>query len=147
MSNLQSPIFPDSAATLTKTQAAQTQIEAAIDCAYRGDYACCITLAAAAEGIFSNRKGSDVFTQLATDSRALARYDQKTWADTLNMEIHYLKHPAPHLPGPLTIGRMEAVIVLVRAMTKLAENEWTPKMEQAKDVLMQVFGGVAQKAP
>lgn len=130
---------PAGSRTVSKLAAAQTQIDAAIDRLYKGDFVSCITLAAAAEGIMSERKGSDLYTYVRNHPEALSRFDQKQWADTLNMEIHYLKHPAPHLPGPLIISRMEAVTVLARAMSKLTASEWTPKMDRAKPAILMAF--------
>jgi hypothetical protein len=124
---------------ISKLAAAQIQIEAALDRVYKGDYVSCITLAAAAEGIMSERKGSDMITAVSTHPKAIAKFGRKPWSDLLNMEVHYLKHATPQYPGPLSISRMEAIIMLVRAMTKLAAEEWTPKMERAKAAILLAF--------
>lgn len=131
--------IPAGASLIGKVHGAQIQIEAAIDRVYKGDFVSCITLAAAAEGMMSERKDGGMFQWVSTHPKAVERFGIKPWVDLLNMEVHYLKHATPHYPEPLAISRMEAIVMLMRAMTKLRADEWTPKIERAKEAILQAF--------
>jgi hypothetical protein len=121
--------------TVTKESAAIRQTDAAIDAFLRGDYDVCITLAGAAEGIFSNRKGSDLHTFAMSDPRA-NQIGQKTANTALNFERDWLKHSTLDAPEQITITSFDAALMLIRCMTKLAN--WSPKMDQIKPILMSV---------
>ena len=56
--------IPDQPLTLQKEQAAIRQAEAAIAALQHGHFDIAVTLAGAAEGIYSDRKGSDIHTQM-----------------------------------------------------------------------------------
>ncbi len=56
--------------------------------------------------------------------------------DFLNMEVHFLKHETPQIPEPIVIDDGDVAFMLVRAMSKLEPDEWTPKMAAAKAVIL-----------
>jgi hypothetical protein len=121
--------------TLTKESAAIRQTEAAIDAFLRGDYDICITLAGAAEGIFSNRKGSDLHTFAMSHPRA-TEFGLKATNAAFNFERDWLKHSTSDSPEQITLTSFEAAMMLIRSMTKLAN--WSPKMDQIKPIIISV---------
>jgi hypothetical protein len=118
--------------TLNKESAAVRQTEAAIDAFERGDYDICITLAGAAEGIFSDRKGSDFHT-FALNSAATSQFNKKQTNAALNTERDWLKHTTLGQPAEITITPFEAAYMIMRAMTKL--SNWSEKMNRIKPKL------------
>jgi hypothetical protein len=121
--------------TLTKESAAVRQTDAAIDAFLRGDYDVCITLAGAAEGIFSDRKGSDLHTFAMNDPRA-KEFGLKATNTAFNFERDWLKHSTVDSPEQITITTFEAAMMLIRSMTKL--GNWSPKMYQIKPIVISV---------
>lgn len=132
------PPPPKARLTLTKSRAAIRQTEAAIAAFLAGDFDICITLAGAAEGIYTDRKGNDLHTFAMRDERAIA-FGLKEANAALNGERDWLKHPTPHLPREITITPFEAAHMLVRAMTKLDETEWTERMDEVRPLLNAVL--------
>lgn len=134
---------PQAGLILTKSRAAVRQVEAAITAFLAGDFDICITLAGAAEGIYADRKGNDLHTFAMRDERAIA-FGLKEANAALNGERDWLKHPTPKFPQQITITAFEAAHMLVRAMTKLDESEWTERMDEVKPLLMAVFEQAAE---
>lgn len=134
---------PDVGLILTKSRAAIRQTEAAIDAFWRGDFDICITLAGAAEGIYTERKGNDLHTFAMQDERAKA-FGLKETNAVLNGERDWLKHPTVNYPSQITITPFEAAHMLVRAMSKLNESEWTSKMEIVKPALIAILDRVSE---
>ena len=118
---------------LSKNQAAVRQTEAAIDAFQRGDFDICITLAGAAEGIYSTRKGSDMFSYLISHAGALERYGSKRWNRMLNRERDWLKHATEGEPQTLTLEAFDAAAMIARAASKLDQSSWTPKMHEFRE--------------
>ena len=58
------------------------------------------------------------------------------WIDFLNMEVHFLKHETPQIPEPIIIDDGDVAFMLVKAMSKLEPDEWTPKMAVSKAVIL-----------
>ena len=56
--------------------------------------------------------------------------------DFLSMEVHFLKHETPQIPEPIVIDDGDVAFMLVRAMSKLEPDEWTPKLSAAKAVIL-----------
>lgn len=128
---------------LTKQLAATRQIEAAIEAYRRGDFDICITLAGAAEGIFSDRKGSDLHTAWMTDPRG-DQFGRRELNALVNRERDWLKHPTADDAAEISIGEIDAAVMLVRAMTKL--SVWSPAMEDAKPDLYRAIVGLPIEA-
>jgi hypothetical protein len=116
---------------LTKARAATRQIEAAIAALYMGHYDLAITLAGAAEGMFT-RKGQYLFRYL-TEHNTLAAFKRRTVIDHLNRELVWLKHDKR--PNVLNIRRSVAVSMITRAASKL--KNWTPTMWQFRTWLIE----------
>lgn len=132
------PPPPAAGLNLTKSGAAIRQTEAAIDAFLNGDFDICITLAGAAEGIYSARKGTDLHTFAMNDERAKV-FGAKATNAALNLERDWLKHTTLEQPPQITITPFEAAHMLVRAMSKLDASEWTPKMDEIKPLILAVF--------
>ena len=111
---------------LTKTQAATRQVEAAIAALEVGHYDLAITLAGAAEGMFT-RKGQYLFRFL-TDHQKFSDFKRRTVIDHLNRERDWLKHGGN--ANVMKIRREAAVSMITRAASKL--TRWTPPIEQFK---------------
>ncbi len=100
---------------LSKQEAALRQIHAAIEHLWKEDFDSSITLAGAAEEQI-NFNGPDTLRE-----RILAKVpleERKELGDTLNEHRNWLKHTTADLPQEIEIGEFEAVIMLVRAITK-----------------------------
>jgi hypothetical protein len=110
--------------TLTKTEAGVRQAEAAIQAFVRGDCDITITLACAAEGMF-DKKGRHFFVQLR-DHPTAKNIPRKAWVSHLNRDRDWLKHPSGQ--DTLEIDRFSATAALIRVMTKLEVEHWTPLM-------------------
>jgi hypothetical protein len=129
---------PNTPLTLTKTEGATRQTDAAIDAFFRGNFDIAITLAGAAEGMIE-RDGVHLWAYFADLDRVRERFsilgaeqpqplEKKPWISALNSERDWLKHPSG--AEPLVIERAAAAIMISRAASKL-EN-WTPRMKEFK---------------
>jgi hypothetical protein len=116
---------------LTRTQAATRQIEAAIAALDADHYDLAITLAGAAEGMFT-RKKRYLFRYL-TDHQKLVAFERRTVINHLNRELVWLKHDKR--PNVLNIRRSVAVSMITRAASKL--KNWTPRMWEFRDWLIE----------
>ena len=116
--------------TLTKTQGATRQTNAAIDAFARGDFDIAITLAAAAEGMLK-REGQHLFRFLLNSPR-VKDIEKKIWISSLNREVYWLKHPSGL--KTLQVERGHAAIVIARAASKL--EKWSPRIEEFKKWLL-----------
>jgi hypothetical protein len=123
---------------LTKAQAAARQVEAAIQAFELGDFDICITLAGAAEGMFSDRADGGFYSVAAARARD-SGIDKKEWNAHLNRERDWLKHPTLQDAGQLSFRALDAALMLVRAMSKL--EEWSLAMNKIKPVLIDICGG------
>jgi hypothetical protein len=119
--------------TLTKTEAATRQVEAAVDALMRGDFDIAITLAGAAEGMI-DRDENYLFAFLR-DSERVSDVPAREWITTLNMERDWLKHSCE--PDVLTIEKEAAFIMVARAASKL--EKWTPPIEAFKKIFKEVL--------
>jgi hypothetical protein len=122
---------PEAPITLSKEDACRRQIGEAINALKRGDFDTAITLAGAAEGMFSNRKGSDIISGLAEYPRAREHFTKPEWIAILNMERDWLKHPTMDLGAEMEFTQMVAAHMIARAASKL--QNWTPIMKEFKD--------------
>ncbi len=127
--------IPDIRQTLSKVEAAQRQIEAAIDAMQKGDFDIAVTLAGAAEGIFSHRKGSDLFSRMIEYPQAAEFFTKTEWNAVINAERDWLKHPTLERDEPREFGPSDAGFMVARAMSKLRPDEWTPVMAEFKSWL------------
>lgn len=109
---------------MTKKEAALSQINGAIKHFEDKDYACAITLAAAAEGQLTPEEGSK---HLLAELRVRVPSEfknEKEWVDWLNAAVHWLKHPAEQYGDEWEIEEYSAAIVILRAISKFT---WTYK--------------------
>jgi hypothetical protein len=97
------------AITLSKSEAATRQIEAAIEALLRGDYDIAITLAGAAEDMFE-REGPHLFRFLREHPKARELNGAKEWVPHLNRERDWLKHS--NGPDVMEIQRAAAVSMI-----------------------------------
>ncbi|HEY5225151.1 MAG TPA: hypothetical protein VIJ06_00020 [Methylovirgula sp.] len=121
---------------LTKDEAAARHVEAAVSAFESGDFDICITLAGAAEGMLSDRKGGDFFSY-AKGKGSEKGLNPKDWIACLNLERDWLKHPTFQLPPQCEFGREEAAMMLMRAMSKLPT--WSESMMRIKPVVEDCF--------
>jgi len=119
-------------------KAAVREVHAAIAAFYKGDYDICITLAGAAEQMYSERKGTDAFSFFRDHPKAGA-LNKEEFKLMLNQERDWLKHPTPDRKGPCSFGPPEAAFMLVRAMSKL--KYWSDSMNAIKPILIKVLNG------
>src|ERR1700677_283030 len=86
----------DSRFTVTKKEAALRQITAAIEHYDKEQYECAITLAGAAEGmVATNPDDKFLFKQLKEVPLPPEFKTENEWADWINAQYHWLKHPTP----------------------------------------------------
>ena len=108
---------------MTKQEAALSQINGAIKHFEGKEYACAITLAAAAEGQLAPSRGSK---HLLAELRVRVPPEfknEKEWVDWLNAAVHWLKHPTEH-GDEWEIDQASAAIMILRAISKFV---WTYK--------------------
>jgi hypothetical protein len=109
---------------MTKKEAALSQINGAIKHFEDKEYACAITLAAAAEGQLTPEEGSKhLLAELRVRVPPEFKND-KEWVDWLNAAVHWLKHPTEQHGDEWEIDKASAAIMIMRAITKF---EWTYK--------------------
>ena len=116
---------PDRSLTLTKTQAATRQVEAAIDALERGDFDVAVTLAGAAEDMI-DREGLTLLSFIMNHPK-VAHLQAKEWRRHLNQTRDWLKHSGP--PDKVVIGLPAAAEMIARAATKLEASDWTPRID------------------
>jgi len=117
--------------TVTKKQAAITQIHAAIAHLYAKEYECAITLACAAEGVVGDAEPEHLRKLIL--AKRPDGLTGKEWNAYLNETRDWLKHPTENLGDEREIEEFEAVIMLIRAVTKYAARyygEYTHEMEE-----------------
>ncbi|MGY0573238.1 hypothetical protein ACTGJ9_020850 [Bradyrhizobium sp. RDM12] len=120
------PRLPADPLSLTLTEAASRQVDAAIDAFERGKFEIALTLAGAAEGMIE-RDGHHLFAGLRDNPRAKERFaKQKDWINVLNREFYWLKHGGD---GAMEITCFDAAMMIARAASKLEAKDWTPQME------------------
>ena len=101
---------------VTKKEAAQRQIDVAINLLHEKEYESAITLAGAAEGLIA---GSDHHLYAAMRQQRSAEYDSiSKRATDLNETRDWLKHATPHLREKRGIGEFEAWVMVIRAISK-----------------------------
>ncbi len=116
--------IPDRPLTLTKTEAATRQVEAAIEAFKRGDFDIAITLVGAAEGML-NRTGPHLFAYLCDHPKVQELDKGKEWVPHLNLERDWLKHS--NGPQSLEVGASATAFMIARAASKL--EHWTLPLE------------------
>lgn len=121
---------------VTKEEAAGRQVDAAIDALRKGDYDIAITLAGAAEGMFSDRRRSDMWSMFLSHPSA-AKFPKNILIAFLNAERDWLKHPSTGMPSSLRISASDAAYIIARAMTKL--SGWSDKMKAAKPLIEEII--------
>jgi hypothetical protein len=97
----------------TKQLASLRQIRAAIEHFHKQEFERVITLAAAAEGLLPPTNDPHLFRDF---KRRLTPEEYKEL--NFNLVINWLKHYNAEDPEPVRISEFEAVIMLVRAITK-----------------------------
>ncbi|MDH2341525.1 hypothetical protein [Bradyrhizobium sp. SSUT77] len=121
------PRLPADPLSLTLTEAASRQVDAAIDAFDRGKFDVAVTLAGAAEGMIE-REGHHLFAGLRDNPRAKERFaKQKDWINVLNREFYWLKHGGD---DEMEIACFDAAMMIARALSKLEAQDWTPKMDE-----------------
>jgi hypothetical protein len=105
---MSSPI-PSSTFATNRQRAAYRQIAGAIEHFHRQEIECAITLASAAEGILPQVVEPHLFKQL--------RGHPSGQEIDYNLVTNWLKHCNP--PDTVNISEFEAVVILLRAITKL----------------------------
>ncbi|RXG92291.1 hypothetical protein [Bradyrhizobium vignae] len=121
------PRLPAEPLSLTLTQAASRQVEAAIRAFERGTFEVAVTLAGAGEGMIK-REGHYLFAALRDNPRAKERFAaKKDWINQLNREHYWLKHGGD---DAMEISCFDAAMMISRALTKLEAKDWTPFMEE-----------------
>jgi hypothetical protein len=118
--------------TLTKTEGALRQVNAAIEAFWRGDFDIAITLSGAAEGML-DRKEAHLFSYMR-DAPRVQHVPKKDWIGAINQERDWLKHNSPKHSDTAEIHRGAAAIMISRAASKL-EN-WPPQIEEFRDWLI-----------
>lgn len=120
---------------LTKLDAAINQIMAAIEMLLRGRYECAITLAGAAEGMLPRTPQSLHALHLEAPlpdelvDHEFAAFTRSQRNAFLNRERDWLKHANPSHPASVTIGRIDAESMIVRALSELPEVDFAPEHE------------------
>ncbi|MGV2980345.1 hypothetical protein ACERNI_09080 [Camelimonas sp. ID_303_24] len=137
--------IPDQPLTLQKEEAAIRHAEAAIAALQHGHFDIAVTLAGAAEGIYSDRKGSDIHTQMMKQPKALERFNPKEWNAVLNLERDWLKHVSDHGMSEITISAWLAAFSVARALSKLDADAWTPLMHEFREWLLSNRDALFQK--
>ena len=122
------PVQPTS--VLTKRDAAEAQIKAAIRCYNEQDLISAVTLAGAAEECFPGGAEDGLFGHAlaAGEKRGLV---QKEASDTLNLLRNWAKHSGGDLSDIMEFQHVEAALMIVRAITKFhaAYGEQTDAMD------------------
>lgn len=117
---------------LQKVDAAVRQTEAAIQSFFHGDFDIAITLAGAAEGMLSDLANGSVFRDIVDKAVTTGRWSEKDFVTELNFERDWLKHPTPGKPAEITISRMEAAYMCIRAIGKLPDANETEGIRDFK---------------
>jgi hypothetical protein len=137
---------PKRVLTVSKAEAASRQIDEAIRALQRGDFDVAVTLAGAAEGMFDrpdthhhlwsymHARAAECADQLFDGDDA--RKNKRELSDFLNAARTWLKHPVPEQGEHLTLDRSAAVLMIERAMSKLAPP-WSPLMNDFKAWLVE----------
>jgi hypothetical protein len=110
----------------TKQSAALRQIRAAIEHFHKQEFECTITLAAAAEGLLPPTGDPHLFRDL---KRHLSQTEFKEL--NFNLAVNWLKHHNADDADPVNITEHEAVVLLLRAITKFIAvyHQSTPRLE------------------
>ena len=116
---------------MTKKEAVQRQINAAIKHFEDKEYECAITLAGAAEGQLTTEDGSKhLFEQLRV--RTPPEFENENeWTSWLNATKDWLKHKTPQWGDEWEITEHTAALTIARAVTKFhwAYKQSTQRME------------------
>ncbi len=109
--------------SLTKTEAAQQQLEGAINNFFLGNWACAITLAGAAESMLPPVEGKDDLFETAK-SIGLNKLEigESTAVTLINKERDWLKHLTTNSPSIMTLQQDDAILMILRAFTRLKAN-------------------------
>lgn len=116
---------------VSKKEAAERQIHAAIKLTYEDEYECAITLAHAAEGMLVGGEEPHFF-ELLTARLPKDIPSQKRWVSMLNETAHWLKHTTPTLNNERRVSEYQAWVMVARAISKyfFTFNEQTPLMTE-----------------
>ena len=123
---------PKAVLTITKTDGAIRQVEAAIQALQRGDFDIAVTLAGASEGMF-DRRGPHMWNFILNSPKA-AEFEKKELISVLNAARDWLKHPTTDVSEVLTLTRGDAAFMIARAASKL--ETWSPLIEDFKSWLV-----------
>lgn len=129
--------------TLTKLDAAQQQLEGAIQQLFFGNWACAVTLAGAAEGILPETgKCDDIFSV----ARHLAVEDhgrkEKEFSTNANKLVHWLKHnqkDKPNFAPTYSIEQEDAVRLILRAYSRFSVHLTPLAPNQAPSKILHIF--------
>ena len=105
---------------LTKTEAAQQQLEAAIANLFLGNWACAITLAGAAEYMLPDIESKlDLFKFGKTKLAPRFGMTEKEFISFANEQRDWLKHPQVDREEHIFLSQDDAIIMILRAYTRL----------------------------
>jgi hypothetical protein len=103
---------------VTKKEAAQRQIDVAINLLHDREYESAITLACAAEGQMAGTPDHPHLFGVMQQKRPAGFATASEWVTWVNETRDWLKHPTPQLREKRGIGEYEAWLMLVRAVSK-----------------------------
>ena len=117
---------------LTKEEAVIAQIEGAMNAYMQKDYACAITLAAAAEGATPEPSRKTLFHDLRDIDAKQYGWSAKYSADRLNDERNWLKHFDLNQPISMSLETSFAYIhrALDRFTAVYGRHHWTDRMQR-----------------
>jgi hypothetical protein len=103
---------------VTKKEAAQRQIDVAINLLHDREYESAITLASAAEGQMAGTPDHPHLFAVMQQKRPARFATANEWVTWFNATRDWLKHPTPQLGEKRGIGEYEAWLMLLRAVSK-----------------------------
>jgi hypothetical protein len=103
---------------VTKKEAAQRQIDVAINLLPEREYESAITLACAAEGQMAKTADHPHLFAVLQQKRPATFATANEWVTCLNETRDWLKHPTPQLGDKRGMAEYEAWVMLVRAVGK-----------------------------
>jgi hypothetical protein len=105
---------------LTKTEAAQQQLEGAIANLFLGNWACAITLAGAAEiMLYEVNENVDLFKTAKAIAPEHFNINETQLVNLLNERRDWLKHRQPEKANSMEFRQEDAIVMILRAYTRL----------------------------
>jgi hypothetical protein len=117
--------------TLTGVRAAVRQIEAAIDHWEKNEFDIATTLAGAAEGMIVSARGIFDYQRNHPRVKEVLKMTPIEYADQLNRERNWLKHPPRHKTMRFT--EYSAAFMIARALSKLKPKRCTTRIRNFWD--------------